>query len=232
MKMLQVMDKAINMKLIMGGTEGYKNDECELSYVQDIVTRCSVRKYHFLSIQLFGEVLGMKRKDAGIILVTAVSIALIYFLFFGMYDVMESYSKRSASGTEEDVTDEKELCIVSGCILEHMRGSLYCRKHICLKSGCTEKAIFDTHYCKEHMSMSINSEPSMYSYRSEPKSTTNNRSSSPSSSYQPYIAYDPYDVYDYADGDDFADEWAEEFGDGDYDEGYDEAYDYWEDEME
>lgn len=102
----------------------------------------------------------MNRKDAGIILVTAVSIAMICFLFFGMYDVIESYSKRSASGTEEEATDEKELCIVSGCTLEHMRGSLYCRKHICLKSGCTEKAVFDTHYCEEHMLMSINSEPS------------------------------------------------------------------------
>ena len=40
--------------------------------------------------------------------------------------------------------------------------------------------------------------------------------------------YDPYDVYDYDDPDDFADEWAEEFGDGDYDNGDDDAYDYWE----
>lgn len=40
--------------------------------------------------------------------------------------------------------------------------------------------------------------------------------------------YDPYDAYDYDD----ADDWAEEFGDGDYDDGYDDAYDYWEDEMD
>lgn len=38
---------------------------------------------------------------------------------------------------------------------------------------------------------------------------------------------DPYDVYDYDDPDDFAEEWAEDFGDGDYD-----AYDYWEDECD
>ena len=44
--------------------------------------------------------------------------------------------------------------------------------------------------------------------------------------------YDPYDAYDYDDADDFADDWAEEFGYGDYDDGYDEAYDYWEDEMD
>ncbi len=36
-----------------------------------------------------------------------------------------------------------------------------------------------------------------------------------------------YGVEQYIDGDDFADEWAEEFGDGDEDEGYDDAYDYW-----
>lgn len=42
--------------------------------------------------------------------------------------------------------------------------------------------------------------------------------------------YDPYDVYDYDDPDDFADDWAEEFGYGDYDYGYDDAYEYWEEE--
>lgn len=41
--------------------------------------------------------------------------------------------------------------------------------------------------------------------------------------------YDPYDVYDFKDPDDFADEWAEEFGDGDFEEGYDDAFCYWED---
>ena len=44
------------------------------------------------------------------------------------------------------------------------------------------------------------------------------------------INYDFYDVDSYDDPDDFADEWAEEFGDGDYETGYDEAYDYWEEE--
>ena len=43
---------------------------------------------------------------------------------------------------------------------------------------------------------------------------------------------DPYDVYDYDDPDDFAEEWAEEFGDGDYESGYEDAYDYWVDERE
>lgn len=43
---------------------------------------------------------------------------------------------------------------------------------------------------------------------------------------------DPYDVYDYGDPDDFAEEWAEDFGDGDYDVGYEDAYDYWEDEYD
>lgn len=40
---------------------------------------------------------------------------------------------------------------------------------------------------------------------------------------------DPYDVNDYDNPDDFAEEWANDFGDGDYDDGYDDAYDYWED---
>lgn len=39
--------------------------------------------------------------------------------------------------------------------------------------------------------------------------------------------YDPYDVYDFDDPDEFADEWAEEFGDGDEEEGWDDAWDYW-----
>lgn len=41
--------------------------------------------------------------------------------------------------------------------------------------------------------------------------------------------YDVYDVYDYESADEFAEEWAEEFGDGDFEEGYDDACDYWED---
>lgn len=43
---------------------------------------------------------------------------------------------------------------------------------------------------------------------------------------------DPYDVEDYDNPDEFADEWAGEFGDGDYDYGYKGAYEYWEDEHE
>ena len=43
-----------------------------------------------------------------------------------------------------------------------------------------------------------------------------------------YYPSDPYDVSDYDDPDDFAEEWAEEFGDGNYDD----AYDYWESEWD
>lgn len=39
---------------------------------------------------------------------------------------------------------------------------------------------------------------------------------------------DPYDVDYYENGDDFAEEWAEEFGSGDAEDGYEDAYDYWE----
>ena len=41
---------------------------------------------------------------------------------------------------------------------------------------------------------------------------------------------DPYDVNYYENGDDFAEEWAEEFGSGDSEDGYEDAYDYWESE--
>lgn len=41
-------------------------------------------------------------------------------------------------------------------------------------------------------------------------------------------SYALYDVGAHDNPDDFADEWAEEFGDGNYDD----IYDYWEDEME
>lgn len=41
-------------------------------------------------------------------------------------------------------------------------------------------------------------------------------------------SYALYDVGAHDNPDDFADEWAEEFGDGNYDD----VYDYWEDEME
>ena len=43
-----------------------------------------------------------------------------------------------------------------------------------------------------------------------------------------YYPSDPYDVSEYDDPDDFAEEWAEEFGDGNYDD----AYDYWESEWD
>lgn len=39
---------------------------------------------------------------------------------------------------------------------------------------------------------------------------------------------DPYDVDYYENGDDFAEEWAEEFGSGNAEDGYEDAYDYWE----
>ncbi|MBQ4045278.1 MAG: hypothetical protein II627_02420 [Lachnospiraceae bacterium] len=42
--------------------------------------------------------------------------------------------------------------------------------------------------------------------------------------------WDPYGVEDYDDPEDFADDWAEEFGEGNYEEGYDDAVDYWEEE--
>lgn len=57
---------------------------------------------------------------------------------------------------------------------------------------------------------------------------SSNSSSGKSSGSSSKKKYDPYGVYDYDDGDEFAAEWAEEFGDGDYEDGYDEAYDYWE----
>ena len=41
---------------------------------------------------------------------------------------------------------------------------------------------------------------------------------------------DPYDVNYYENGDDFAEEWAEEFGSGDSEDGKEDAYDYWESE--
>ena len=56
-----------------------------------------------------------------------------------------------------------------------------------------------------------------------------NKSSSSSSKYHISYSDDPYDVRGYNDADDFADEWAEEFGDGDADEGWDDAYMYYED---
>ena len=56
------------------------------------------------------------------------------------------------------------------------------------------------------------------------RSTYKSYSSSSNKNY-----YDAYDVNEYDDPDDFADEWAEEFGDGDYEYGYEDAYDYWED---
>lgn len=42
------------------------------------------------------------------------------------------------------------------------------------------------------------------------------------------IPVNPKEVYNYDDPDDFADDWAEEFGGGNYDGGYNAAYDYWE----
>lgn len=44
--------------------------------------------------------------------------------------------------------------------------------------------------------------------------------------------YDPYGVENYDNPDSFAEEMAEEFGDGDFEDGYDDAYDYWEEEYE
>lgn len=69
------------------------------------------------------------------------------------------------------------------------------------------------------------------SSNSKPSASSSGNYSGSSSSKKTHL-YDPYDVYDYDDPDDFAEEWAEEFGDGEYEDGYDDAYDYWEEENE
>lgn len=118
----------------------------------------------------------------------------------------------------------------------------------CAMGGCNKERTADSQYCVLHdLSYRSYGNPDYNAvYKQSQEKRKNNTSNTVSdtgiknksnsqSSYnidnkKTYIgkSYDPYDVGEYDDPDDFADEWAEEFGDGDYDD----AYDYWEDEME
>ncbi len=111
------------------------------------------------------------------------------------------------------------FCYEFGCdelVDPDVRGTRYCKRHRCSEAGCKEGKLSYSKYCCEHYRKYQNSQSSS-SYR---------RSSSGSSGKK---KSDVYDVYSFDDPDDFADEWAEEFGDGNFGDGWDDAWDYWHD---
>lgn len=102
----------------------------------------------------------------------------------------------------------------------------------CIVSSCGYKRDYGSKYCVIHRLQPSYNNPDY----SSPKSSSDSKSKNYKiRAYENDLndgysgGYDPYDVDDYDDPDDFAEEWAEEFGDGDFEEGYEEAYDYWED---
>ena len=84
-------------------------------------------------------------------------------------------------------------------------------------------------YCKEHYDEKKGKKGTAWKEGCQNKRKKTGSSNSPSYNYE-YKGSgknDPYDVYDFDDPDDFADEWVEEFGDGDFEDGWDDAWDYW-----
>ena len=102
------------------------------------------------------------------------------------------------------VADTEPVCAEYGCKKSTWNGSIYCMNH-------------EQRYGKKHKKKSSYMQTAKPNTYQNTDGTGNLRKT-----------YDPYDTSDYSDGDDFAEEWAVEFGDGDYDSGYDDAYDYWE----
>ena len=124
------------------------------------------------------------------------------------------------------INSSKPKCVMGGCGKERTSGSQYCVLH---------DLSYRSYGNPDYNAVYKQSQEKRKRKMNDPASDTgikNNNSSQ--SSYdidnkKTYIgkSYDPYNVGEYDNPDDFADEWAEEFGDGNYDD----AYDYWEDEM-
>lgn len=113
------------------------------------------------------------------------------------------------------------ICAFDGCdnlVDKSVKNCRYCSRHKCKAEGCPE-GIFDalsSRYCLSH-----------YREYEKANSSTPSKTGSSGSSNNNDLRNDPFDVYDFDDPDDFADEWAEEFGDGDFEDGWDDAWDYW-----
>ena len=97
----------------------------------------------------------------------------------------------------------------------------------CSKSGCSNYKSSGA-YCYVHTPKSSSKSTTTKSY-----SGTSNSYSSNSNTYKStssgYKYSDPYDVKSYKSADDFADDWADEFDDGDWGDAWDDATEYWED---
>lgn len=88
--------------------------------------------------------------------------------------------------------------------------------HTCKYSGCKKGQINGSSYCESHTTKNNNI------------SSKHNSIERKSDSSKP-IPADPYDVMNFDDPEDFADHWADDFGDENYEEGWDDAFMYWED---
>jgi len=114
------------------------------------------------------------------------------------------------------------ICVFDGCnelVDKSVENCHYCARHKCKAAGCPE-GIFDglsNRYCLHHYR----------EYEKTSSSAPSKAGSSGNSKNNNDSKNDPFDVYDFDDPDDFADEWAEEFGDGDFEDGWDDAWDYW-----
>lgn len=110
-------------------------------------------------------------------------------------------------------------CSNSYCYSPIYDNSNYCGAHKCIKIGCKNEKFYRKSYCIEHLTSKDAAKTTETPSTATPKTSASRK------------FYDPYDAEDYDNADDFADDWAEEFGYGDYEEGYDDAYDYWEEVM-
>ncbi len=156
-----------------------------------------------------------------------------WFLVIGAF-VKQSEPKCSVAGCNEERYSDSRYCVVHDLsnwsygnpdYNAVYRRSQQRAQQLEAKEKARKSAVEDDSFGSKataYKSKVETGESARSNYPHTPKST------SPKSSVT--RRYDVYDVYDYDDGDDFAEEWAEEFGDGDYEEGYDDAYAYWEKE--
>ena len=124
-----------------------------------------------------------------------------------VYEAMDSYTEELSRILRNDGLEDIEV-VWTECTSEE-----YTEKYGFVPSYCTYFFSVD-YYCDEIEKNSV---------LQKNKHNTDNYKGT---------YYNPYGVENYDNPDSFAEEMAEEFGDGDFEDGYDDAYDYWEEEYE
>lgn len=148
----------------------------------------------------------------------------------------QKYINVTAAGEADNVSTEEYVDQESGKTLTQYRYAWYVGNNIPLIVFCRDQKVWEVKKYYEDYYWSSDGMPEFYGPGPSCSTHSSQSVKYPDTSYQGTYSgsstekSDVYDVQDFDDPDDFADEWAEEFGDGDYNEGYDDAYEYWESE--